>query len=63
MTFPLTERQADQLVVESLRAVNLEAANAAGPAVMSEYVQELETIRAELVVEECGGCAPPVYVL
>lgn len=49
MTHPLTERQADQLQAEAMRAMNLEAANAAGPAVdHSEIVRELEGIRAEL---------------
>lgn len=37
MTFPLTERQADQLVADGLRASNLEAANAAGPAVQDQF--------------------------
>lgn len=48
MTFPLTERQADQMTVEAMRAANLERANAAGRACLTkDELQPIYARRAE----------------
>lgn len=67
MTRPLTERQADQLTVEAMRAENLERALANGPAVLPEdrravraCMMAAASLGASLTTKQAVDSMPPV---